>query len=111
MNNLVYYTFIYCLSHDDGYVIRSHNKFCLNEEYKCCESSKICDFKIMGILQDDGITIKEIDSVRTIYTDYYGGFEFKFYMQNIIDEDMKYITIPIDEFPELKKWFEDKLIF
>ena len=108
MNESIYYTFIYCFAHDDGYIIRSNKEFILNEEFKCCESSKICDFNIMGILEDDSITIKEIYTVVLDYTKYCGGFEFKFYMQNIIDENMNYLNIPIDEFPDLKKWFDQK---
>ena len=109
MDQFVYYTFIYCFTHDDGYIIRSHKKFIFNEKFKCCNSSKICDFRIMGILKDDGITINDIKNIKFNYTEYRGGFEFKFYMQNIIDENMDYKNIPIDEFPELKKWFDNKL--
>ena len=60
-------------------------------------------------VKDDSITINDIKNIKFNYTEYRWSFEFKFYMQNIIDENMDYKNIPIDEFPELKKWFDNKL--
>ena len=106
MLNMKYYTFIYCFYHDDGYIYKSNKIYSdYKSDYKSycgtnCESD--CDLSIMGILSYDGIKMNEIQKINKCYNRYGGGFEFKYYLKNIIDENDK--NLDIDECIELKNY-------
>jgi hypothetical protein len=102
MTDITYYTFIYCLYHDDGYIYKS-NKIYSDYKSYCgtnCESK--CDLSVMGILSYDEIKINEIQKINKCYNRYGGGFKFKYYLKNIIDENDN--NLDIEECSELKKY-------
>jgi len=101
------YTFIYCTKHDDGYIIKSDEKY-INCENIRCSGSELCAYNITGILSYDGNCIGTIKSVQTNFDIYGGGFEFKYFMQNLRDINDNYLNIN-DENILFRKWFEDTL--
>jgi len=87
-----YYTFIYCTRHDDGFIIKSNEKYDLSKDIKCSESES-CSLIIKGILSYNGYYINTIQSVETDFDYYFGGFKFKYFMQNLRDINGNYLDI------------------
>ena len=78
---MTYHIFLYCIIHDDGFVIES-NKSDIPEDYniKCkCDGSNLCDFIYNGMLYIKEIDIKEIDPILLNYDKYGGNFKFEYY--------------------------------
>ena len=76
-----YYHFLYCIIHDDGFVVKSKT-IDIPEDYNItckCEASNHCDFIYNGMLNSDGDNIKEIVPILRYYDKYGGGFEFSYY--------------------------------
>jgi hypothetical protein len=101
----IYYTFVYCFSHDDGYIVKSDYSLCIPDIK--CHGVKHCDCKIMGTISFDGYTIKNISKVTTDYDIYGGGYKFEYYIHNLLDENGNILDIE-KESPLLKKWILDK---
>ena len=76
---MTYYIFLYCIIHDDGFVIRSENtEIPDNCNVTCkCDGSDFCDFIYNGMLYVDELNIKEIDYIMRNYDVYGGGFKNK----------------------------------
>jgi hypothetical protein len=77
------YTFIYCMMHDDGCIIKGQHAY-VPEGYKMqhattCES---CDWYKMGVINDQ---FDIIEAVRLNYDLYGGGFTFGHYVDTLTD--------------------------
>jgi len=99
-----YYTFIYCMLHDDGFIITGKHPY-VPDGYFIQHSDKCesCDWCNMGVIQYTGSTFEIIERVRIEYDRYYGGgFMFGMYENTLTDE--KGVNI---ENEVLDKWIRD----
>ena len=99
-----YYTFIYCMNHDDGIIIKSDEKYIDYENIEC-PGSKLCNFHNTGILSYNGKCINTIKSVQKNFDIYGGGFKFKYFMKNLMDINGNDLNIN-DENILFKKLFD-----
>lgn len=92
MEKYEYYTFIYCMYHDDGCIIKGNHQY-VPASYIMSHSGKCesCDWYPMGIISFDGSHINIIDKVRTNYDKYNGGFKFTGYIHTLTDEYGNYL--------------------
>lgn len=120
INNVVFYTLIYCEYHDDGWLIRGNHDY-VPHGYQPRHSDKCeaCDWYENGIISYDGKNIKIIKEVRINYDRYNGGFSFNIYPCEVTDEngtplDYEYEDEIKDEYmyeydreTPLSKWFDE----
>ena len=82
-----YYTFIYCMMHDDGCIIAGNHPYVPDgysmQHSNQCES---CDWYNMGVIKYDGSTFDIVESLRIDYDRYGGGFIFIGYTDTLTDE-------------------------
>ena len=101
------YTFMYCMYHDCGFIIKGYHKYvpsCYYMEHSNeCES---CDWYNMGVILYTGSFIRVIERVRLDYSRYGGGYNFSGYINTLTDE--KGNKIDIDDDSILYKWIEEK---
>ena len=106
-----YYTFFYCDMHDDGAIIRGNYKY-LDDNIKICPGGKCCtvDYSDKGVIKYDGNEELNYEAVKPIsynYNRYGGGYKFKYYSSNILDENGNMIDENAQEFKMLKKLIEN----
>jgi hypothetical protein len=84
----IYYTFIYCMMHDDGFVIKGNFPY-VPEGYTMLHSNQCesCDWYNMGLIKYNGSDFDVIEKVRVDYDRYAGGFLFIGYMNTMTDEN------------------------
>ena len=86
----IYYSFIYCTLHDQGFIVRGVHRYGLPENFKntvCNASCEDCDWMNKGIVCTDGISVKIVKHVETNYNEQYGGgFTFRM-LSDILDEN------------------------
>ena len=103
-----YYSFFYCMMHDDGFIINGNHDYVpegyIMQHSHICES---CDWYNMGVIISNGISIEIIESVRLNYDIYAGGFEFRGYTDTLTNE--KGEDIYMDKNSVLYKWIDSIL--
>lgn len=86
----IYYSFMYCRLHDQGFIVRGSHKYGLPDNFKntvCNASCDDCDWMNKGIVCVDGISVKVIKPIETNYNEQHGG-GFTFAMvSDILDEN------------------------
>lgn len=87
-----YYTFIYCMIHDDGCIIRGNHSYVPNgyimQHSTECES---CDWYNMGVIKYNGSNFDIVKNLTVDYDKYGGGFTFSCYTNTLTDENGKII--------------------
>ena len=102
---MVYYIFIYCLKHDDGYVIKSDSpKIPLNYKIISEHNCSLDDWIYTGILDYDSTNFEQVMPILKDYKKYNGGFYFEFYINNITDENGNFI-----DDKKIKQWIMNNL--
>jgi len=83
----IYYTFIYCMMHDDGIVIKGNHPY-VPEGYLMQHSNRCepCDWYNMGLIKYNGSNFDIVEKVRIDYDIYGGGFMFIGYTDTATDE-------------------------
>ena len=100
-----YYTFVYCMLHDDGCIITGRHQYvpegyvmahspvcahanaCLHAN--ACTHANACnsgDWYVMGVIQFNGTNFDIIEPLRVNYDDYGGGFIFRLFTNTLTDE-------------------------
>jgi hypothetical protein len=88
-----YYTFVYCMLHDDGCIIKGRHQY-VPEGYvmahsPVCLHANACtpsDWYVMGVIQSNGNHFEIIEPLRVNYDDYGGGFIFRLFANTLTDE-------------------------
>lgn len=103
---LKYYSFFYCMMHDDGFIINGNHPY-VSEGYimKHSDACELCDWCNMGVIMIDDDNIEIIETVRLNYDRYGGGFTFYHYSDTLSNE--KGESIVMDENSVLNKWIID----
>jgi hypothetical protein len=97
-----YYTFMYCMIHDDGFIIRGNHLYAPDGySTQHCDKCESCDWYNMGVIKYNGSSFDIVENMRVDYDRYGGGFMFIGYTDTLTDE--KGATI---ENEELNKWIE-----
>ena len=98
-----YYTFIYCMMHDDGCMIRGKHPYVPDgysmQHANNCDPS---DWYNMGVIKYNGSTFDVVESVRVNYDDYWGGFIFIGYTDTLTDENGNMLENDL-----LNEWIEE----
>ena len=120
--NKNYYTFMYCMMHDDGFIIQGKHDY-VPDGYIMQHSDKceVCDWCNMGVIEvsndnnndndndndnDNNNTdnIKIIKSVRVNYDIYGGGFIFRLYLNTLTDVKGNCIEFDNDDDCIVYRW-------
>jgi len=110
-----YYTFTYCMTHDDGRIIKGNHLYvpddynmCNTKNFKYSKTCKSCDWYNMGIVKYNGYTIEVIEPVKINYDRYGGGFKFIYFnYSKITDETGHEFEKTTPSYITLCKWIED----
>jgi hypothetical protein len=112
----IYYVFMYCLYHDDGYLLKvdekhyqanklNYDNYLRCKNACCVQNSDACCYKMNGVLLDDGLPKLSFHSlVERNYDKYFGGYKLKFFKNNLMDEELN--KLPIENEPKLANWFD-----
>ena len=99
-NNTDIFTFMYCMIHDDGFIIQGNHDYVpygyVIQHSQNCDS---CDWYNMGVIKINDVNNDEITVIKTVrlnYDRYGGGFTFKNYLNTLTDDKGKYIDINND---------------
>ena len=107
-----YYTFFYCYSHDDGWIIRGQHNASVPDGY-IAQHAHNCDWSDwhkQGIIVTNGAGgMNIVEEVRMDYDRFGGGFVFSLYQDTLTDETGKQLNM--DDHPELKKWLDTTSTF
>lgn len=96
--NKNYYTFMYCMMHDDGFIIHgNHDYVPAGYVMQHSQNCEICDWCNMGVIELNSDEITVIKSVRINYDRYGGGFIFRLYLGTLTNDKGKYITFNNDD--------------
>jgi len=110
--NKNYYTFMYCMMHDDGFIIQGNHDYVpygyvIQHSDKC----EVCDWCNMGVIEvsndnDNDVinNIKIIKSVRVNYDRYGGGFIFRLYLNTLTDVKGNCIEFDNDDDCIIYRW-------
>ena len=120
-----YYTFMYCMIHDDGFIIQgNHDYVPYGYVMQHSQNCEFCDWYNMGVIavsnddndhndnKDDNKhndnnninNIKIIKSVRLNYDRYDGRFIFRLYLNTLTDDKGNSIEFDNDDDCILYKW-------
>ena len=107
MEDIKYYTFIYCITHDDGCVIKGNHHH-VPGNYSMIHSHLYdsCEWNNMGVILDDGEFIDIIKQVRINYDKFGGKFKFNYYIDILTNELGYYLHI--DKNTVLYNWIQEK---
>ena len=97
------YTFIYCMIHDDGCIIKGNHPY-VPDGYTMRHSDKCeyIDWYNMGVIKYNGCNFDIVEDVRINYDRYGGGFMFIGYTNTLTDTSGHIIENDL-----LDKWIED----
>lgn len=97
------YTFIYCMMHDDGIIIKGNHPYIPDgyfmQHSEKCES---CDWHNTGLIKYNGSNFDVVERVRVNYDKYGGGFMFIGYTKTLTDENGNIVENEL-----LDKWIEN----
>lgn len=106
------YSFVYCMKHDDGFVVTGYHPNGPPEGYSMpclpssCEAHERkcdwCDWHTMGVIQFNDSNFEIIQSVRINYDRYGGGFIFGLYVDTLTNEKGEFI----ENNAALNEWIE-----
>ena len=112
----IYYVFMYCLYHDDGYLLKvdeknyqanklNYDNYLRSKNACCVHNSDACCYKMNGVLVDDGLPKLSFHSyIERNYDKYCGGYKFEYFKKNLIDEELK--ELHIENESKLVNWFD-----
>jgi len=105
MSNIKYYSFFYCMLHDDGWIIEGiHKSIPCNYTIIHANNCEPCDWCNMGIISYNGDSVDVLKTVRINYDIYNGNFLFCQYINCITDAYGN--CIKLDEHSFLYKWID-----
>ena len=98
-----YYTFMYCMIHDDGYIIKGNHEYApddyiIQHSTQCTSSN----WYNMGVIKYNGKNFDIIKKVRLDYDRYGGGFKFNGYCNTLTNENGE-----SEEDSTLDNWIEE----
>lgn len=112
----IYYVFMYCLYHDDGYLLKvdeknfqanklNYDNYLRDKNACCVHNSDTCCYKMNGILLNDGLpTLSIYSCVERDYDKYCGGYKFEYFKKNFMDKELNKLHIENEQ--KLANWFD-----